>query len=260
MECFKSVLEKLKGMRQEMGNLTSCKTCKTNTNDEDEHPPPAKKDPLLSHLTEDFLAMDFETGVGRIIQGEREIAEVKRAARHDPRLTAVLEDDPQIFKQGAHLTQKYYHKTLTRDSAYAVLGKHKKEGEWLLRDSESRKGTMSIDYFCAGRVRHVQIKVAQYTDPYTHGRVHVVTTDMDQAFYNVHSLIEFYRLNLGKNFRCILGQCLENPSQRDSSPPRLPLTIKVHTNTVAKYEQASGSGLLSKLGSKIRGKESPDKK
>lgn len=75
--------------------------------------------------------------------------------------------------------------------------------EWLLRDSESRKGTMSIDYFCAGRVRHVQIKVAMYTDPYTNGKVHVVTTDMDQAFYNVHSLIEFYRLNLGKNFRCM---------------------------------------------------------
>lgn len=55
MECFKSVLEKLKGMRQEMGNLTSCKTCKTNTNDEDEHPPLAKKDPLLSHLTEVHL-------------------------------------------------------------------------------------------------------------------------------------------------------------------------------------------------------------
>lgn len=77
---------------------------------------------------------------------------------------------------------------------------------WLLRDSESRKGTMSVDYYFM-KVRHMQIKVATYNDEYTSSKILVVTTDLNQAFYDVHSLLEFYRLNMGPNldtnFRCL---------------------------------------------------------
>ncbi|XP_050301792.1 uncharacterized protein LOC126739991 [Anthonomus grandis grandis] len=176
----------------------------------------------------DRVPMDFTQGFGRIVHNEEEIADILNEPKQmwgGQRFEHYETFPKDTLSHGKHLTQKYYHGDISRPETEKMLLATKTNGAWLLRDSHARTNCLTISYLYENRVHHKYVAAASHVDQSSKRRIYVVTLDQQLAFYDVHSLIEFYRLNKGKTMLCVLGQSVKKESQPDSTPPRNLVTL-----------------------------------
>lgn len=144
------------------------------------------------------VAMDFTGSVGRIVEDPTEAKAIaiseglawKRRWRSNT-LT--------IARRGAgtevHLSQPWFHKTLTRQQAETLIATHSnQDGAFLVRESRSHPGYFVLSFRCGGKVIHMPIQPLHDTVRDTV----CYTLDCGKTkFYDLLQLIEFYQLNVG---------------------------------------------------------------
>ncbi|XP_030765450.1 growth factor receptor-bound protein 14-like isoform X2 [Sitophilus oryzae] len=184
------------------------------------------------------VAMDFSKGIGRIVQDPDEAAEIARSEKRSHTITAerqeasssssgIISAPLDVMRFGPHLTQRYYHGNMvTRSRANAILKRLNCPGAFLLRDSSTKPGILVISYMCATEVKHVFVVPIVQIDDETGDHMYLVSCDGKLLFYNVHSLIDFHKLNLMPPFKQKLQNCVPNTENPDYSPKRNRRTLK----------------------------------
>lgn len=241
MGCFKVVLDKLKrDVQKKMGNLSAVKI-----NDDkferlsEKSSDKSYKDLRVTPWLEDpRVAMDFSKGIGRIVQDPDEAAEIARSEKRSHTITAerqeasssssgIISAPLDVMRFGPHLTQRYYHGNMvTRSRANAILKRLNCPGAFLLRDSSTKPGILVISYMCATEVKHIFVVPIVQIDDETGDHMYLVSCDGKLLFYNVHSLIDFHKLNLMPPFKQKLQNCVPNTENPDYSPKRNRRTLK----------------------------------
>ncbi|KAF7283322.1 hypothetical protein GWI33_000835 [Rhynchophorus ferrugineus] len=88
-----------------------------------------------------------------------------------------------------------------------------------VRKSINRPGWLVITYVFSHRAHHQYIRPVILPDEDNKGGIYLATCDKETVFYDVHSLIEFYRLNKGP-LQTHLSESVKNLNQPNRTPPR----------------------------------------
>ncbi|XP_066258722.1 uncharacterized protein [Euwallacea similis] len=185
-----------------------------------------------------YLPMNFSKGHGEILLDEQFEAShtPSKSSERFPRYELC---PPNALNHGKHLTQKYYHKKITRAEAETLIRAIGSDGTWLLRDSSTRNNPI-ISYLSRNRIYHRYISATTYIDSITETKVYVATLDYILAFYDVHSLLDFYRINNTGALRCLLRQSVKNLDQPDDSPVKsvIPSNFRVLDDEERRFLQS----------------------
>ncbi|XP_066143777.1 uncharacterized protein [Euwallacea fornicatus] len=185
-----------------------------------------------------YLPMNFSKGHGEIILDEHFEA-LHTSSKSSERFPRYELCPPNALNHGKHLTQKYYHKKITRVEAETLIRAIGIDGTWLLRDSSTRNNPI-ISYLSRNRIYHRYISATTYIDSISDTKVYVATLDYILAFYDVHSLLDFYRINNTGALRCLLRQSVKNLDQPDDSPVKsvIPSNFRVLDDEERRFLQS----------------------
>ncbi|XP_076254953.1 uncharacterized protein LOC143192959 isoform X2 [Rhynchophorus ferrugineus] len=216
--------ERVMGLQQKISNYTIIQKLKRVFELEKR-----RRDQLLAIAQEEAnnprVAMDFTNGVGRVVSDPEEVAQIYKherwGAQYRPtRFIDVRGGPTEILKYGPHLTQGYFHgDSITRDEAETLVLNNGKDGAFLVRKSINRPGWLVITYVFSHRAHHQYIRPVILPDEDNKGGIYLATCDKETVFYDVHSLIEFYRLNKGP-LQTHLSESVKNLNQPNRTPPR----------------------------------------
>ncbi|XP_060519025.1 growth factor receptor-bound protein 10-like [Cylas formicarius] len=161
------------------------------------------------------VPMDFSHGgPGRIIQDPQEMEGMDQ---NRSRRMVYRRDHPSgitIANDGHYTTKLYYHANLGRDEAAHLVTMAGKDGAFLLRNSHSNSNSLVLTYTHRGRAHHHYVKPLEIS--MQDGQKCVVATlDGMTKFFEVHELIEFYRLNQGTLYSVLRFPIERSRKKRD---------------------------------------------
>ncbi|XP_014250737.1 growth factor receptor-bound protein 10-like isoform X2 [Cimex lectularius] len=147
------------------------------------------------------VAMDFTGSVGRIVEDPNEAKAIAVSEgiawrrRWRPQAKNATSRRPCSTNDMVHLGQPWFHKTMTREQATALVSAHgNQDGVFLVRESRSNQGCFVLTFKCSGKVIHMPI--LPITDPVRDALCFTLDNGVTK-FYDLLQLIEFYQLNAG---------------------------------------------------------------
>ncbi|KAF6198142.1 hypothetical protein GE061_007889, partial [Apolygus lucorum] len=174
------------------------------------------------------VAMDFTGKVGRIVEDplEAKAIAVSEGNAWKKRLRAKAESSRSGGfpleageEEKSHYGQPWYHRSMTREQAAALLSAHAKhDGVFVVRGSRSQPGGNVLSFKSQEKVVHFPITVVDDQVD----KIMCYTIDSGTTkFFDICQLVEFYRLNTGP-LPCRLSNHLERAPPLQASTAAQP--------------------------------------